>query len=61
MGGGHTGQEFQHRIDDKLREQLARDIDGPYPGVPEPNQREELPFLVVVCSGDQGHQGLVHR
>ena len=61
MGGGHTGQQLQHRIHDQIGQQLAGDVDHPHAGIPQPDQGEELPLLVVVGSGDQLELGPVDR
>ena len=52
MGSGDTGQELEDRIDHQLGQQLAGDIDRPDPGIPKPNQRKQLPLLVMVRTGD---------
>ena len=61
MGGGNPGQQLQHGIHHQLRQQLAGDIHRSNAGIPEPYQREQLAFFVVVGAGHQRHQGPVHR
>ena len=60
VGGGHPGQQLEHRIHHQFGQQLAGHIDGPHPRIAQPNQGKQLALLVVVGAGHQGHLGRIH-